>query len=143
MKRLWSLLVCIALVSCYSIETKDWGQWIDRDAAKQGVGLAVIFGWPKWPGMIIGIDQHGEVANGYKSAMLRPGMHIIEYSNHVHDFGHVKGEIQLNLLAGHTYEFNFDTCYWCVPRKLAVWVDDATTGHVVWGSHPDWPRWYL
>ena len=67
----------------------------------------------------------------------------MEYSNHVHDFGHVHGEIQMDLMAGHAYMFHFDTCYWCNPRRLALWVDDAATGTVVWGARPDWPRWFL
>ena len=143
MNPLIAIFLSLGLAACYSLETKGWGEWTDMDLAKQSTASAAGFSWHEWPGMIVRIDQHSEVAAGYTSARLRPGMHVIEYSNHVHDFGHVRGEMQIVLLAGHAYEFRFDTCYWCNPRRFAVWINDVTTGEPAWGNRPNWPRWYL
>lgn len=133
----------LVLVACVALETRDWGQWTEADLEQHDTSSAAVFDWADWPGMIVSIDQNAVVAQGYKSARLHPGMRIIEYSNHVHDFGHVKGEIKIVLLAGHRYQFRFDTCYWCMPRKFAVWVDDLTIDELAWGTRPSWPRWYL
>jgi len=138
-----AIFLCIGLAACYSIQTKDWGQWAEEGLAEPGSTTNATFGWNDWPGMIVSIDRHAEVATGYKSARLRPGRHVIEYSNYVHDFGHVKGELQLVLVVSHEYEFRFATCYWCMPRRFAVWIDDLTTGEVAWGTRPNWPHWYL
>jgi hypothetical protein len=138
-----AVVLSVSLAACFSLETRDWGEWAEKDLAQQSTASAAGFDWRDWPGMIVSIDLHDEVATGYKSARLRPGMHIIKYSNHVHDFGHVKGEMKIILLAGHNYRFHFDTCYWCNPRRFAVWVDDLTTAELAWGSRPDWPKWYL
>ncbi len=143
MNRLVAVFLSIGLTACFSLETRNWGEWTEKDLPQQSTGLLAGFDWHDWPGMIVRIDQHQEVATGYKSARLRPGMHIIEYSNHVHDFGHVVGEIKITLLAGHDYGFRFKTCYWCNPRRFAVWVDDLTTAELAWGSRPNWPNWYL
>jgi hypothetical protein len=138
-----AVFICLALCACFSMQTRSWGQWSEGAPAEHGAGSSVIFGWVDWPGMIVSIDRHSEVAPGYKSAQLRPGRHVIEYSNYVHDFGHVSGAMDLDLVASHEYEFRFATCYWCKPRRFAVWVEDTTIGAVAWGSRPDWPRWYL
>jgi hypothetical protein len=138
-----AIVICLALCACVSMQTRNWGRWSEGAPSEHAPGSTAIFGWSDWPGMIVSIDRHGEVATRYKSAQLRSGSHIIEYSNHVHDFGHVSGAMELDLVAGHTYEFRFATCYWCKPRKFAVWVDDTTIGSVAWGSRPTWPRWYL
>ena len=143
MKSLIAVFFSVGLVACYSLETKQWGQWTEGDLARHGTSSAAVFAWHDWPGLIVSIDQNAAVAEGFKSARLRPGMRIIAYSNHVHDFGHVKGEIEIVLLAGHSYQFHFDTCYWCKPREFAVWVDDVTTGELAWGRRPSWPRWYF
>jgi len=143
MKPGFVFLLMLNLAACYSIQTQSWGEWTEHDPVASEVAFTASFSWADWPGMVISIDRHGDVATGYKRARLLPGKHVIGYSNHVHDFGHVSGEIQIDLVAGHSYEFHFDTCYWCKPRKYAVWVYDATNGAVVWGARPDWPGWYL
>ena len=143
MRPLITVFLLVSLVACYSLETRDWGQWTEGDLAQQETSSATVFAWDDWPGMIVGIDRNAAVASGYKSARLRPGMRTIEYSNHVQNFGHVQGEIKMVLVAGHSYQFRFDTCFWCKPRQFAVWVDDVTTGELAWGKRPDWPGWYL
>jgi hypothetical protein len=45
--------------------------------------------------------------------------------------------------ACHSYQFGLKLCFWCSPRKYAVWIDDKTTGELVWGKRPDWPFWFL
>jgi len=138
-----AVIACLALTACYSFETRNWGEWADPGLDSGSLSSTATFDWSKWPGVIVRVDQHVEVATGYKSARLKPGDHVVEYSAQPHDFGRVAGKMQFSLLARHTYTFQMDTCYWCSPQKVAVWVDDATTGALVWGSRPDWPRWYL
>ncbi|MCP5277044.1 MAG: hypothetical protein H6935_01625 [Thiobacillus sp.] len=143
MNLLIAVFFSVGLVACAALETKGWGQWAEENLALHDTTSTALFDWRDWPGMIVRIDKNPAVSEGYKSARLRPGVHVIEYSNHVRDFGHVKGVINMVLLAGHSYQFHFDTCYWCKPRRLAVWVDDVTTGELAWGTRPNWPRWYL
>lgn len=136
-----ALTAALTLASCFSFEAMNWGEWSDPAATM--TAPAARFGWARWPGMITSIDGHGDVATGFKRARLRPGPHTVAYSGHIHDFGQVAGEIRLDLAADHDYEFNFATCYWCMPRRFAVWVQDRTSGEVVWGKPRDWPSWYL
>ncbi|MFA7332152.1 MAG: hypothetical protein WC326_13870 [Candidatus Delongbacteria bacterium] len=81
---------------------------------------------------------------GYKGAKLLAGQHLIEYADYPAQFGaHPAGLIELTLEARHTYQFRMRYCFWCTPRKHAVWIVDKTTGKVVWGQRPDWPGWWL
>jgi hypothetical protein len=99
--------------------------------------------WSTLPGVITSIDGN-RVGNGYKKAKLLPGSHVIEYAYSPVEFGeHPRGTIALELQAGHLFEFRLKLCFWCNPRKFAVWVDDNSTGETVWGKHPDWPSWFL
>ncbi len=143
MKRLLSSFLALTLVACYSIETRSWGEWIAYDPQQVDAAPAASFSWARWPGMVSAIDGHSEVSTGYKQARLSPSRHTVEYSNYAHSFGHVTGEILLDLEAGHRYEFQFATCYWCTPRQFRVWVEDSKLGKVVWGNPPTWPRWFL
>jgi hypothetical protein len=96
--------------------------------------------------MVTSVDGNkckGSGKSGYKKARLLPGRHVIAYSNYVYKLGHVTGKIDLELKAGHSYEFAFDTCYWCNPRRDAAWVEDKTTGEIVWGKCRDWPFWFF
>lgn len=77
-------------------------------------------------------------------ARVLPGVHEVRYHMYGGEFGHnPSGMIELEFKAGHLYEFRIAYCFWCTPRRYAVWVDDKTTGELVWGKHPDWPSWWL
>jgi len=146
MKQLAISLLFLGVLSCRSIDTRSWGECADADGAGQSTESIAIIDWSDWPDMITSIDGNrciGSGRTGYKKARLSSGSHTVEYSNHVHDLGHVTGQIELEVKKGHLYEFGFDTCYWCIPRRFAVWIDDRTTGEVVWGRHRDWPSWFL
>jgi hypothetical protein len=133
------------MVSCanYSPIYWGWGEWAGPDVAGVENNLITSFGWPELPGVITSIDGTG-LGTGYKKARLSPGRHRIEYAYHPSEFGvHPTGIMEMDLIAGHLYEFRIKLCFWCAPRKYSVWVDDKTTGKVVWGKHPDWPSWWL
>jgi hypothetical protein len=141
-----SILILAALLSCRSLETRSWGECTDADGFGLGSDVSGVFDWSGWPDMVTAIDGGRCVAGGatgYKWARLKSGIHVVDYSNYVHDFGHVSGRIEIGLQAGHRYVFGFDACYWCKPRRYAVWVSDENTGEVVWGRRADWPRWFL
>jgi hypothetical protein len=146
MKQLVILLLFLGILSCRSFDTLNWGECADSDGAGQDAESTAIMDWSDWPDMIISIDADkciGSGKAGYKRARLSPGRHAVEYGNYVYKLGHVSGRIELEVKKGHLYEFGFDTCFWCQPRRYAVWVDDRTTGEVVWGKRRDWPSWYL
>lgn len=139
------LLLSSLLVSCayYSPRYWGWGEWAASDVAGVENTLLVVFDWSKLPGVITSIDGTG-IGNGYKKARLTPGRHRIEYAYYPAEFGsHPRGMLELDFLAGHWYEFRLELCYWCAPRRYAVWVDDRTIGEAVWGTQPDWPAWWL
>lgn len=145
-KRLALPLLCLGLLSCRSFDTMSWGECLDADGAGQPTESIAIVDWSDWPDMITRIDTDrciGSGRTGYRKARLSPGKHVLEYSNHVHSMGHVAGRIELEVKKGHAYEFRFDTCFWCMPRRYALWIDDKTTGEVAWGTRRDWPAWYL
>ena len=140
------LVIFSSLVfSCAQLEG-TWGlsrEWVGPDLAGVGNNSLAAVSWSKDPGVIVAIDGNS-LGKGYARAKLRPGRHVIEYADYPAEFGvHPKGSIELELRAGHVYEFHIKPCYWCMPRKYAVWVDDKTTGDVVWGKLPDWPSWWL
>lgn len=120
-----------------------YDEWIQRDISNTETSSAARFDWSTLPDVITSIDGV-VVGSGYKKARLSPGKHQFEYADHPASFGvHPKGMLEVNLLAGHLYEFRIEYCFWCKPRKYTVWVDDKTTGELVWGKRPDWPSWWL
>jgi hypothetical protein len=144
MKKLVLLLLSL-LVSCahHSPVFWGWGEWAGADVAGVGDDLLAGFDWSELPGVIASIDGN-RVGTGYKKAKLRPGRHVIEYAYSPAEFGaHPTGIIEIDLAAGHLYEFRVKLSFWCMPRRFAVWVDDKTTGEAVWGKRPDWPSWWL
>ncbi|HEY5975979.1 MAG TPA: hypothetical protein VIU41_14690 [Geobacteraceae bacterium] len=145
MKTLVIVLLSSLLVSCshYSPIYWGWGEWGGADVAGVADNLLAGFDWSTLPGVITSIDGNS-VGTGFKRAKLLPGRHVIEYAYHTAAFGaHPQGMMELDLTAGHSYQFNIKLCFWCTPRKYAVWVDDHTMGSVVWGKRPDWPSWWL
>jgi hypothetical protein len=145
MDRLILALLSVLMVSCASSLPffGGWGEWVGSDAVNVENNLTATFDWSTHPGAITTIDG-SSVGNGFKKAKLSPGRHVIEYVSYPAEFGvHPKGIIEIDLTAGHSYEFCLKLCYWCKPRKFAVWVDDKTTNQKVWGKRPDWPAWYL
>jgi hypothetical protein len=133
------LLLTVVLASCASGRAKEWSYLAP---AKQDSWNALL-DWSDLPGVIASIDGHN-VGHGYNKAPLSPGRHTITYAYYPAEFGvHPQGTLELSLQAGHAYEFRVDLCYWCSPRRYAVWVRDTTTGELVWGKEPDWPSWWL
>ena len=120
----------------------NYGEWIAPGAALAGSDV-VMLDWSREPGVITTVDGN-ELGLGYKKATLLPGPHAIEYAYYTANFGeHPMGRIDIELVAGHSYRFDLDLCYWCHPRKYAVWVDDLTLNKIAWGQHRDWPSWWL
>jgi hypothetical protein len=145
MNRVILLLLSSLMVSCayYSPIYWGWGEWVGSDVAGLENDSVATFDWSKLPGVITLIDENS-VGTGYKKAKLSPGRHVIGYAYYPAEFGvHPKGIIEIDLTAGHSYEFGLRLCFWCKPRKYAVWVDDKTSSEEVWGKRPDWPSWYL
>lgn len=145
MNRLIVLLLSSLMVSCayYSPIYWGWSEWVGSDVAAVDNDFITSMDWSKLPGVITLIDGSA-VGAGYKKAKLLPGRHVIEYAYYTAEFGmHPRGIIEIDLTAGHSYEFGIKLCFWCMPRKYAVWIDDKTTSEKVWGKHPDWPSWYL
>lgn len=143
--RLIIVLLSSLMISCAHHSPVYWGagEWVaPKTAAAERVQSAGI-DWSKLPGVITSIDGQN-VGNGFKQGKLPPGKHVIEYVYHTAEFGaHPKGSFELTVEAGHAYQFNLKLCFWCHPRRFAVWVDDQTTGALVWGQRPDWPSWWL
>jgi hypothetical protein len=139
------LLLSSLIISCshYSPIYWGWGEWTGPDLSGLANDSVAGLDWSKLPGVIVSIDGNS-LGTGYKKARLLPGKHVIEYAYYTAQFGaHPKGTIEMDLKAGHLYEFGLKLCFWCNPRKYAVWVDDNTTGELVWGKRPEWPSWYL
>lgn len=145
MNKLIIVFLSSFLFSCshYSPIYWGWGEWVGSDVAATGKRSIASFDWSSLPGVITAIDGNS-VGDGYKKAKLAPGRHLVEYAYYPAEFGvHPQGRIEIDLTAGHSYELGLRLCFWCKPRKYAIWVDDTTTGQVVWGKRPDWPFWYL
>ena len=147
----WGNAVVVAVLSLllagcpahYSPIYWDYGEWNAPDAASADRSVTVSLDWSTEPGVIQSIDAVA-LGKGYKKAKLRPGRHRLEYASYPAEFGaHPQGNVDVDLLAGHAYEFGMKLCFWCTPRRYAVWVIDTTTGDLVWGKRPDWPSWYL
>ena len=128
--------------SIESLYTLNWDECVSSDGTGLGTESVAIFEWSKWPHMIDSIDGEkcqGSDNRGCKKARLLPGRHLISYEFQMARVGRISGTIELTLKAGHLYEFDNASCYWCMPRRYTVWVVDKTTGEVVWGKPPDWP----
>jgi len=144
-QHLTLLIPFLVLVSCsyYSPIYWNFGEWNSPDVTGLEDYLIVYFDWAKQPGTIASIDGN-ILGTGYKKARLSPGKHVIEFADYPVEFGkHPKGKIEIELMAGHSYEFNMKYCFWCTPRRYAVWVKDKTINEKVWGELPNWPSWYL
>lgn len=145
LSKLNLLLLSTLIVSCAHTSPiyRGGGEWVGSNLTAPGNDFIATFDWSRLPGIVTLIDE-SRVGTGYKRARLLPGRHVIAYAYHPAEFGvHPKGTIEIDLVAGHAYEFGVRLCFWCTPRKYAVWVDDKTTGEKVWGKRPDWPSWYL
>jgi hypothetical protein len=140
------VLLSILLASCsarYSPFFWEYGEWAPADFSVVERSLTAVFDWSAHPDVITSIDGTA-VDKGYKKARLAPGKHQLVYEAHPAEFGtHPKGLLEVDLLPGHVYEFRIDYCYWCIPRRYSTWVDDKTTGELIWGKRPDWPSWWL
>jgi len=143
--RLIPIIMVSVVMSCayYSPIYWGYGEWAGSESLSAAEDSIAGFEWYKRPGVITSIDGKS-VGEGYKKAKLFPGRHVIEYADHPAAFGgHPKGIIEIDVKAGHQYAFNIKYCFWCKPRRYAVWIEDTTISEVVWGSRPDWPFWYL
>ena len=140
------LLLALALVaSCASFapDRAGSGEWVSPNVAPDERAAIANLDWSTLPGVITLIDGR-EVGAGYRQARLAPGRHVIEYAYYPAAFGdHPKGRMEIELMSGHSYEFRIKLCFWCMPRKYAVWMDNKTSREKVWGKRPDWPAWYL
>jgi hypothetical protein len=146
MRKTILALVIPLLVSCsarYSPFFWGYDEWIPDYVSTVGRSATAVFDWSTLPNVITLIDGT-PIGRGYKKARLSPGKHQLEFAAYPAEFGaHPKGLLNIDLLPGHEYEFRIDYCFWCIPRKYAVWVDDKTTGELIWGTRPDWPSWWL
>jgi hypothetical protein len=117
-------------------------EWFAPGTATAGSDVALL-DWSREPGVITKVDGN-DLGQGYKKATLLPGPHVLEYAYYAANFGeHPKGRIEIDLAAGHSYFFDLDLCFWCNPRRYAVWIDDITVDKIAWGQHRDWPSWWL
>jgi len=140
------LLLPLLLTSCsarYSPFFWGWGEWAPSDVVGVERSLTADFDWSTLPGVITSIDG-AAVGDGFRKARLSPGKHHLEYADHPAEFGAwPSGLLEVDLVAGHVYGFRIEYCFWCKPRRFAAWVDDNTTGTLIWGQRPDWPSWWL
>ena len=146
MRKTVLLLLSLFIASCsarYSPFFWGWGEWVPNDVVGLEKSLTAVFDYSTLPDVIHSIDG-ASLDKGYLKARLSPGKHHLEYEDHPAEFGiHPRGLLEVEVLAGHMYEFRIKYCYWCKPRKYAAWVDDKTTGELVWGKRPDWPFLWL
>ncbi len=136
MNKILFLLLFSILSSCayYSPIYWGWGEWAGPGVTGRENQALTGFSWSKLPGIITLIDGDS-VGTGYKMAKLLPGRHIIEYAYYPVEFGiHPKGLIEIELKAGHNYEFRLKLCYSCIPRRYSMWVSDKTSDEIVWGE---------
>ena len=136
MNKIILLLFFFILSSCayYSPLYWGWGEWTGSGVTGIENHSITRFNWSKLPGIITLIDGDS-VGNGYKKAKLLPGRHIIEYAYYPAEFGkHPKGLIEIELKAGHVYEFRIKLCYSCNPRRYDMWIQDKTSGEIPWGK---------
>jgi hypothetical protein len=145
MNRIVLLLLSSLIISCsyYPPIYWGWSEWAGSDFSGVEHDAIARLNWSKHPGVITSIDEN-TLGAGYKKAKLLPGMHVVKYGYFTAQFGeHPNGTIEMEFKACHSYQFGLKLCFWCSPRKYAVWIDDKTTGELVWGKRPDWPFWFL
>jgi hypothetical protein len=146
MRRIIFVIMILLQVSCSARHSPffwGYGEWIPGDVATVDRSSTANFDWSTLPNVITRIDGT-PIGQGYKKARLLPGKHRFEFEDHPAQFGgHPKGQVKIDLLPGHEYDFRIDYCFWCIPRRYSVWVDDKTTGELLWGKRPDWPSWWL
>jgi hypothetical protein len=142
-KKYSILILPFLLASCGIAMFANYGEWVDSNTVGVDPRVTATLDWSTLPGVITAIDGR-EFGRGYKTARLAAGVHDIEYSYYTGAFGtNLIGSLQFDFVEGHEYEFRMKLCFWCVPRRYAIWVDDKATGQLVWGRRPDWPSWYL
>ena len=135
MNKIALLIISLMLSSCayYSPIYWGWGEWANPEVSSMENHSVSRFDWSKLPGVITFID--GDSVGNYKKAKLLSGKHIIEYAYYPVEFGvHPKGLIEIELKAGHLYEFRIKLCYSCIPRRYAVWIKDKTSDEIAWGK---------
>lgn len=139
------LFLALPIASCAPYLPADCAtnEWAGPDVAGMRGDRVANLDWSKLPGVIALLD--GQSAGAcYERAKLKPGPHVIEYAYYPAEFGaHPRGTVEIDLKQGHVYDFRIKLCFWCTPRRFAVWIEDRTTGEPVWGKRPDWPSWYL
>lgn len=139
-------LMILLLASCsvrYSPFFWGYDVWEPDYVSDVEKSSMAIFDWSTMPDVITLIDETS-IGKGYKKARLLPGKHQLLYADYPAAFGfHPTGLLDIDLSPGHVYEFRIDYCFWCKPRRYTVWVDDKTTGELIWGKRPDWPSWWL
>jgi hypothetical protein len=136
MNKVVSVLVFLVLSSCayYSPIYWGWGEWAGPEVSGIENNSVARFDWSRLPGVITMINRDS-VGAGYKKAKLIPGRYLINYAYYPAEFGtHPSGLIEIELSAGHEYEFRIKLCYACSPREYITWVQDKTTGEIVWGQ---------
>lgn len=140
------VLLSLLMASCsarYSPIFWGYGEWTPADFSVVEGSSTAVFDWSAHPNVITSIDGT-TVDKGYKKARLAPGKHQLVFADYPTEFGtHPKGLLEVDLLPGHVYEFRIDYCFWCTPKRYSNWVDDKTTGELIWGKRPDWPSWWL
>jgi len=130
------LMLLSILSSCayYSPIYWGWGEWSGSNLSGMENQPVSKFEWSRLPGVITMIDGD-TVGSGYKKAKLLPGIHKIDYAYSPAQFGtHPRGSFEMELKAGHLYEFRIKLCFSCNPRRYDTWVMDKTTGDIVWGQ---------
>lgn len=146
MSKIILVLITLLLVSCsarYSPFFWGYDEWTPDHALTIDRSSTAVFDWSTLPNVITMIDGK-PIGRGYKRARLSPGRHQLEFAAYPAKFGaHPKGLLDVDMLPGHEYEFRIDFCFWCKSRRYAVWVDDKTTGKLIWGKRRDWPSWWL
>jgi hypothetical protein len=139
-------LLLLLTASCsarHSPIYREWGEWAPSGISGDKQSRTAILDWSTQPWVSISIDGVA-VGKGYVKTRLSPGKHQFEFADYPAEFGvHPNGHMELVLLANHVYDFRIEYCYWCSPRKYAAWVDDKTSGELIWGKRPDWPSWWL
>jgi hypothetical protein len=139
------VLITLLLISCsarYSPFFWGYHEWVPSDVSTVEKSSTAIFDWSTRPDVITSIDGM-PIGKGYKKARLSSGKHQLLFADHPARFGALpEGLLDIDLLPGHEYEFRIDYCFWCKPRRYSVWVDDKTTGELIWGKRPDWPSWW-
>ena len=84
------------------------------------------------------IDGYTETFNigtyygGASRAELAPGEHSITFVYGI-DRTWYRGTAVIDMKAGHSYRLKNESCFWCSPRKAWFWIEDQTTGDIIYG----------